>query len=146
MFSSEQYYYLTKDIPCKILASYLNSELLYNDYEPKINLDISLTKNVNEKLYLEQASIIFIYNGEYINKYYYFNVEYDFSSILDKFSVKILNIQTHLILFDTKGNIFEEHEKYALNKYCNIKFKFVNSIYPENYKYVIKPIELRNNI
>lgn len=100
---------------------------------PYLNLNVTLYGNA-EKLYLSESELTFTNNNIPIENYYYLGTLYDTSSLMDKINIKILNIQSHLLLFDTKDAIFEEYEKYAINKYCNVKLKFVNSIYPLQYK------------
>jgi hypothetical protein len=83
---------------------------------------------------LSQSEVLFLNNNINIDSYWYLGNLYDTSALLDKISIKILNIQSHLLLFDTKGSVFMENEKYAINKYCNVNLKFVNSVYPQQYK------------
>jgi hypothetical protein len=141
-FYQENYYYLTKDTVCKIHVGCKDSEINYSDNTPLINIKSSIYNN-NEKLYLMESHCIFINNDKIIDNYYYLGKEYLISPLLNKIKINILNIQTQLLLFDTIDSNFKEHEKYAINRYCYVKLKFVNSIYPSNYKYIIKSLEIR---
>ena len=143
-YSTQEYFYLTKDQPCKVHVAYTNSALETGNTDPYVNLNISLLNN-SEILQLMQIYFSFESNNNSISSYQYLGNEYDVTTLIDKLDVKILNIQTHLLLFDTKEIYFEEHEKYAINNYCNIKLKFVNSENPLYYKQITKSVEVRND-
>jgi len=68
MFSTEEYFYLTKDQTCKIHVSFLNSQIEENDINPYVNLNVGLYGNV-EKLYLSQLELLFINNNIPVDSY-----------------------------------------------------------------------------
>jgi len=101
--------------------------------------------DVNETINLTECSIIFENStGEPIIDFIYNGETYLIEPIKEKLIVQILNIQKQLILFNTKQIIFTEYEKHAINKYCLVKFKFVNSLYASLTKTIYKSLEIKD--
>lgn len=137
-----KYVYLTKGVTSKIHTYITASYVTNSDYLAVI--DISYTGEETDTLNLLESTLLFEdIDGNIVHNYEYNGVTYETLSIKNKILVQILNIQTHLIMFNTKGNIFAEHEKYAINNYCIVKFKFANSAYPSLFKYIFKPLEIK---
>lgn len=97
-----------------------------------------------ENINLTECSVLFEdTNGTPITTYDYNNVTYNIEDVQNKIFVQVLNVYTQLVLFNTTGITFEDHEKFAINKYCLIQFDFVNSIYPTLHLSVKKSLEIR---
>lgn len=141
-FSTNEFYYLTKNIECIVHISYYKNNII-DDYQYPYSNIITSLYNDSEFLYLSTAEFLFLNNNINITQYSYLGNMYDITSISEKMSVSVLNMKTQLILFNTKDNIFTDNELYAIDKYCNLKLKFTNSSNPTLFKEVIKSIELK---
>jgi hypothetical protein len=97
-----------------------------------------------ENINLVSCDVVFENSGgEPIDTYHYNGITYNIDELKNKIIVQILNVYTQLVIFNTTGTFFEEHEKYAINKFCLINFDFVNSIYPALRQSIKKSLEIK---
>ena len=135
--NTRKWVYLQKGVACKMHVMSNNSSKIANIMIEYNGID---RDNIN----LTQLDILFEdAEGKDIFEYVYNGNTYSIASIKEKINGQILNIQTQLVMFDIKGVVFEDHEKYAINTYCSYLFKFVNSIHGNLYKLIKKSIEIK---
>lgn len=138
-YGDTRHIFLTKGVQCKLHSTCATS------YQTSKNI-IEITYKGPERDDINLSELVISFedpSGNMVEEYNYNNINYSTDPLKLKITAAILNIKTQLVMFSTKGVIFEEHEKYAINRFCFGNFKFVNYKQGNLYKIIKKSIEIK---